>query len=125
MLLVGGGVGEVGVGPKMNKFEQVSSDHHHMSLVRVGPHVWCLGWGIKNPTPISSWMKFLFKQPPEKKKLHKISSSQLRMSNRKHKFGIFTKMYNRFWQYVCQILWNESFKLLKRKPLQQMQNIVI
>ena len=36
-----------GVGPQMYKFEQASSDHHQMSLEdRVGPQVWCPGWGI-------------------------------------------------------------------------------
>ena len=34
-------VGEWGVGPQVNKFEQVSSDDHQMSVVRVGR-----GWVI-------------------------------------------------------------------------------
>ena len=29
-------------GPNMNKFEQVSSDHHQMSLAGGIPQVWCL-----------------------------------------------------------------------------------
>ena len=33
----------VGIGPPMNKLEQVSSDHHQMSLAGVGPQVWCQG----------------------------------------------------------------------------------
>ena len=54
-------MGEVGEGPQMNKFEQVSSDHHQLSLTggrvvgvparmsggggRVGSQVWCRGGG--------------------------------------------------------------------------------
>ena len=41
-------VGEWGVGPQVNKFEQVSSDDHQMSVVRVGRGWVCPaegGWG--------------------------------------------------------------------------------
>ena len=44
MSLHGGG----GVSSQMNKFEQVSNDHHQMSLAGegVGPQGWCLGDGV-------------------------------------------------------------------------------
>ena len=38
----------VGVGPQVNKFEQVSSDDHQMSLVAVGGGPRSLIWGQKS-----------------------------------------------------------------------------
>ena len=37
-----------GVSSQMNKFEQVSNDHHQMSLAGegIGPQGWCLGDGV-------------------------------------------------------------------------------
>ena len=43
----------VGVGPQMNKFEQVSSVDHQMSVAgEVGPQVWCQGVGLQVTYPM-------------------------------------------------------------------------
>ena len=41
----------LGVGPQMNKFEQISSDHHQMSLVGKGLQVSCPGTGEGDTLP--------------------------------------------------------------------------
>ena len=37
------------LGPQVNKFEQVSSDDHQMSVAGRDPQIGCLGWGEGSP----------------------------------------------------------------------------
>ena len=55
----------LGVGPQMNKFEQISSDHHQMSLVGIGLQVSCPGTGEGDTLPCNlSYDAFDVTYPP-------------------------------------------------------------
>ena len=51
--------GEGWLGPQVNKFEQVSSDDHQMSVAGRDPQIGCLGWGEGSPSLMSGGRGYL------------------------------------------------------------------